>query len=185
MRCRYVRPRPTLHHALGSKTDNSQFAKAAGARVIATTSSKAKAEKLKQLGADHVINYVEDTKWGETARKLTPGGVGCDHVIEVGGAATMTQSLVATKFEGIISIIGFLGGAKPKDNILEVLSRVCTIRGVYVGSREQMEEMCAAIEVNDIKPVVDGQEFTLDKVREAYDYMWDKKHFGKVAIRID
>lgn len=97
----------------------------------------------------------------------------------------MTQSLVATKYEGIISIIGFLGGAKPKDNILEVLSRVCTIRGVYVGSREQMEDMCAAIEANDIKPVVDGQEFTLDKVREAYDYMWDKKHFGKLGIRID
>ncbi|KAK0738129.1 hypothetical protein B0T18DRAFT_239606 [Schizothecium vesticola] len=162
-----------------------QFAKAAGARVIATTSSKAKADKLKQLGADHIINYVEDTKWGETARKLTPGGVGCDHVIEVGGAATMTQSLVATKYEGIISIIGFLGGAKPKDSILEALNRVVTIRGVYVGSREQMEDMCAAIEANDIKPVVDGQEFTLDKVREAYDYMWDKKHFGKVGIRID
>jgi NADPH:quinone reductase-like Zn-dependent oxidoreductase len=178
-----VRPLATTRPE--AELTNSQFAKAAGARVIATTSSKAKAEKLKQLGADHVINYVEDTKWGETARKLTPGGVGCDHVIEVGGAATMTQSLVATKYEGIISIIGFLGGAKPKDNILEVLNRVCTIRGVYVGSREQMEDMCAAIEANDIKPVVDGQEFTLDKVREAYDYMWEKKHFGKLGIRID
>lgn len=106
-------------------------------------------------------------------------------MIEVGGASTMGQSLVATKFEGIISIIGFLGGNKPEESILEVLGRVCTVRGVYVGSREQMEEMCAAIEANDIKPVVDGREFTLDKVRGAYDYMWEKKHFGKLGIRIE
>jgi len=147
-----------------------QFAKAAGATVIATTSTAEKAEQLKKLGADYVINYVEDPKWGETARKLTPGGVGVDHVIEVGGAGTMTQSLECIKFEGIISIIGFLGGAAPKDNILETLSRICTVRGVYVGSRAQLEEMVAAIEANDIHPVVDQKVFTLETAREAYDY---------------
>jgi NADPH:quinone reductase-like Zn-dependent oxidoreductase len=68
-----------------------QFAKAAGATVIATTSSKEKAETLKKLGADHVINYKEDANWGETAKKLTPGGEGVTHVIEVGGPTTMKQ----------------------------------------------------------------------------------------------
>ncbi|KAK0648326.1 hypothetical protein B0T16DRAFT_491145 [Cercophora newfieldiana] len=161
-----------------------QFAKAAGARVIATTSSADKAEKLKQLGADHVINYREDPNWGETARKLTPGEVGVDHIIEVGGEGTLTQSLKAVKFEGVISVIGFLAGAEPKDSIMEALTRVCTIRGVYVGSRAQMEDMMAAVEVNKIRPVVDEQVFTLETVREAYDYMWAQKHFGKVGIKI-
>jgi NADPH:quinone reductase-like Zn-dependent oxidoreductase len=68
-----------------------QFAKAAGAKVIATTSSKAKAEMLKKLGADHVINYKEDANWGETAKKLTKGGEGVDHILEVGGPTTMKQ----------------------------------------------------------------------------------------------
>ncbi|KAK4442702.1 hypothetical protein QBC34DRAFT_224586 [Podospora aff. communis PSN243] len=162
-----------------------QFAKAAGARVIATTSSAAKAQKLKKLGADHVINYREDHNWGETARKLTADEAGVDHVIEVGGEGTLTQSLKAVKYEGVISVIGFLGGAQPKDSILEALSRICTIRGVFVGSRQQMEDMMAAVEVNNIRPVVDEQVFSLDTAREAYDYMWAKKHFGKVGIEIE
>ncbi|KAK4184403.1 hypothetical protein QBC35DRAFT_477287 [Podospora australis] len=162
-----------------------QFAKAAGATVIATTSSAEKMETLKKLGADHVINYREDVNWGETARNLTPGGEGVAHVIEVGGADTFTQSLSAVKMEGVISVIGFLGGPKPKDNILETLSRVCTVRGVYVGSREQLEDMCAAIEKHNIHPVVDKTIFSLEKAKEAYEYMWAKKHFGKVGIKIE
>jgi D-arabinose 1-dehydrogenase-like Zn-dependent alcohol dehydrogenase len=106
-----------------------------------------------------------------TARKLTPNGEGVEHVIEVGGEGTMTQSLHAIKMEGVISIIGLLGGANPKDNIMETLARVCTIRGVYVGSREQMEEMVAAMEEHDIHPVVDDKVFTLEQAKEAYEYM--------------
>ncbi|KAK3485176.1 uncharacterized protein B0T23DRAFT_432779 [Neurospora hispaniola] len=162
-----------------------QFAKAGGAKVIATTSSKEKAEMLKKLGADHVINYREDPNWGETARKLTPNNQGVDHIIEVGGAGTLGQSMAAIKYEGIISIIGFLGGVQPKESILETLSRICTVRGVYVGSRQLMEDMCAAIEANNIHPVVDKTIFTLDQAKEAYEYMWAQKHFGKVGIKIE
>ncbi|KAK4119768.1 alcohol dehydrogenase-like protein [Parathielavia appendiculata] len=162
-----------------------QFAKAAGATVIATTSSAKKAETLKKLGADHVINYRENPNWGEAARKLTPNGEGVEHVIEVGGEGTMTQSLHAIKMEGVISVIGLLTGAKPKDNIMDTLARVCTVRGVYVGSREQLEEMVRAIEQHDIHPVVDETVFTLEKVREAYEYMWAQKHFGKIGIKIE
>lgn len=89
-----------------------QFAKAAGAKVIATTSSAAKGDKLKALGADHVINYKEVPNWGEEAKKLTPGGRGLQHILEVGGPNTMAQSLKAISIDGVISIIGFLGGAK-------------------------------------------------------------------------
>jgi NADPH:quinone reductase-like Zn-dependent oxidoreductase len=162
-----------------------QFAKAAGARVIATTSSKEKAETLKKLGADHVINYKETPNWGEEAAKLTPGGAGVQHVVEVGGPATMAQSLKAVGIDGVISIIGFIGGfSKEQPTFLDCLSNMCTVRGILVGSRLQMEDMCAAIEANDIKPVVDEKVFSLAEAKEAYQYMWDQKHFGKLTIKI-
>jgi NADPH:quinone reductase-like Zn-dependent oxidoreductase len=119
-----------------------QFAKAAGATVIATTSSAEKVEKLKKLGADHIINYKETANWGEKAKELT-GGKGVHHVIEVGGAKTMVQSLAAVRQEGIISIIGFVGGeADAKEpGFLDCLRRGCTVRGILIGSRDQFEDM--------------------------------------------
>lgn len=162
-----------------------QFAKAAGAKVIATTSTAEKVETLKKLGADHVINYREDEQWGTTAKKLTPGGAGVDHVIEVGGAGTLEQSSAAIKFEGVISIIGFLGGAKPKTTALDALFHICTYRGVYVGPRQMLEDVVRCVEANDIHPVLDPKVFSFDEAKDAYQYMWDKKHFGKVGIKIE
>ncbi|RAO66506.1 uncharacterized protein BHQ10_002518 [Talaromyces amestolkiae] len=163
-----------------------QFAKAAGAKVIATTSSEAKAEKMRKLGADHVVNYKTDANWGETVRKLSVGGEGVDHVLEIGGPATLKDSLRAVKFEGVISIIGQVGSSKREDvpQIIDALSNVCIFRGVYVGSREQMEDMVQAIEMNNIHPVVDDEVFDFEKAREAYQYQWDQKHFGNVVIKI-
>ncbi|KAK7188216.1 hypothetical protein DPSP01_001761 [Paraphaeosphaeria sporulosa] len=162
-----------------------QFAKAAGARVIATTSSPEKAEILKKLGADHVINYKENPNWGEQAQSLSPGGLGVDHVVEVGGPTTMKQSLVAIKIDGVISIIGFIGGfSKDQPSFLDCLNNICTVRGLLVGSRQQFEDMNAAIEANDIHPIVDNKVFTLPELKEAYQYMFDQKHFGKLAIKI-
>lgn len=151
--------------------------------MIATTSSKEKGEKLKQLGADHVINYKEDTNWGETAKKLT-GGVGVQHILEVGGPNTLANSLKAIAFDGVVSIIGFLGGVKAENQptLLEALMNICTVRGVYVGSRQQFEAMNRAVEANDIKPVVDQKVFRFDETKDAYQYMWDQKHFGKLCI---
>ncbi|OQO00133.1 hypothetical protein B0A48_13920 [Cryoendolithus antarcticus] len=164
-----------------------QFAKAAGAKVIATTSSAAKTEKLKSFGADHVINYKETPNWGEEAKKLTPGGRGVQHILEVGGPATMAQSLKAIAFDGIISIIGFLGGGdhEKQPGFLDCLMNICTVRGVLVGNRLQFEEMNRAIEANGIKPVVDEKVFKLTELKEAYQYMWDQKHFGKLCISME
>ncbi|EED21039.1 zinc-containing alcohol dehydrogenase, putative [Talaromyces stipitatus ATCC 10500] len=163
-----------------------QFARAAGAKVIATTSSDAKAEKLRKLGADHVINYKTDPNWGETARKLSMNGEGVDHILEVGGPATLKQTVKAIKYEGILSIIGFVGGENNVEvpQIVDALSNICTFRGVYVGSKEQMEDMVNAIEANDIHPVVDDEVFEFEKAKEAYHYQWDQRHFGKVVIKI-
>jgi NADPH:quinone reductase-like Zn-dependent oxidoreductase len=163
-----------------------QFAVAAGARVIATTSSKEKAEKLKELGATHVINYKEDANWGETAKGLTPGRVGVKHILEVGGPATLAQSLKAVHIDGVISIIGFVAGmtAEKPPSFLTLLSNFCCVRGVSVGSRAQFEDMNRAIEANGIRPVVDERVFEMEYLKEAYQYMWEQRHFGKVVVKI-
>ena len=164
-----------------------QFALAAGANVIATTSSDDKAKKLKSLGVpeDHIINYRTDPIWGETAKKMT-GGLGVDHIIEVGGPNTVAQSLKAIKMEGVITVIGFLGGAQAEDqpSILDLLTFGCTARGVMVGSRRQFEDMNRAIEARKIKMVVDQKVFGFEQAKEAYQYVWDQKHFGNVVIKV-
>ncbi|KAI9667508.1 MAG: hypothetical protein M1821_000324 [Bathelium mastoideum] len=163
-----------------------QFAKAAGCKVIATTSSQDKADRLKQLGADHVINYKEDPNWGETAKKLTPGGEGVNHVIEVAGPTTMKQSLAAIKIDGVISIIGFVGGqTKDQPTFLDCLMNIAVVRGVLVGSRQQFEDMNRAVEANNIHPVIDSKLFKLEEAKEAYKYQYGQGHFGKVGIQID
>ncbi|KAI1052553.1 hypothetical protein LB507_009745 [Fusarium sp. FIESC RH6] len=169
----------------GVSISGLQFAKAAGARVIATTSSMAKAEILKNLGADHVINYKQTTNWGEEAKRLT-GGVGVDHVIEVGGATTMTESLKAVAIGGLVTIVGWIGGdGETGPSFPQILSSLAVIRGIAVGSREQFEAMIRAIEATNIKPVLDQRVFKLEDLKEAYKYMSDQKHFGKVAISIE
>lgn len=165
-----------------------QFAKAAGAKVIATTSSSEKAKLLEKLGADHIINYREEPNWGAKAKELT-GGVGVDHVIEVAGPQSMKQSLAAIRADGVISIIGFVGGAPSQDQpgFLDCLTNMCIARGIFVGSRVQMEDMCRAIEANPeaLRPVVDPKTFKLEDLKDAYEYQWSGKHQAKVVVDIE
>ncbi|KAF2708846.1 alcohol dehydrogenase [Pleomassaria siparia CBS 279.74] len=162
-----------------------QFAKAAGARVIATTSSEKKVELLKKYGADHVINYKERPNWGEHAKSLTPGGAGVEHVVEVGGPTTLAQSIKAIKIDGVISVIGFIGGFdKEQPSFLDCLNNICTVRGLLVGSRLQFEDMNRAIEQNNIHPIVEEKAFDFVDLKEAYEYMFDQKHFGKLCIKV-
>jgi NADPH:quinone reductase-like Zn-dependent oxidoreductase len=161
-----------------------QFAKAIGARVIATTSSSTKAKLLEKLGADHIINYRETPNWGSVAKKLT-GGAGVDHVVEVAGPISMKQSVDSIKLDGIISVVGSIGGeAKALPSLLDCWINLFTARGLWVGSRLQMEDMCRAVEANldKLRPVIDSKVFTLDQVKEAYEYLWSGKHQGKVCI---
>ncbi|KAF2143669.1 uncharacterized protein K452DRAFT_267952 [Aplosporella prunicola CBS 121167] len=163
-----------------------QFAKAAGAKVIATTSTKEKAEFLKKLGADHVINYKEDPAWGSSAKKLTPDERGLNFVVEVGGPKTMKQSLACIGVDGIVTIIGFIAGqGEEEPSYLDALIHLCTVRGIFVGSRQQFEDMNRAIQANDIHPVVDKQVFSLEQSKDAYQYMLDQKHIGKICIKIE
>ena len=139
-----------------------------------------------------MVNYKTDPNWGSTAKNLTTTNADCtggvDHILEVGGPRTLSESLKAIKPEGVISIVGFLGGVgkeEPQPTFLECLNNICTVRGVRVGSKQQFEQMNRAIDANGIKPVVDERVFSLEELREAYMYMWEQRHLGKVCVRID
>lgn len=168
----------------GVSLSGIQFAVAAGATVVATTSSKEKAEELKKLGATHVINYRETPNWGEVARSLTPEGTGFDHILEIGGPGSLEQSLKAIKLEGVITIIGFLAPSDKQPGLMDALNHICIVRGVFVGSKEQFVEMNRAIDSTKIKPVVDSNIFKFEDLKNAYQYQWDQKHYGKVVVKI-
>ncbi|GAD96447.1 alcohol dehydrogenase, putative [Paecilomyces variotii No. 5] len=163
-----------------------QFAKAIGARVIATTSTKEKAKLLEKLGADHIINYREVPEWGLTAKALT-GGVGVDCVVDVAGPSTLKQSAMSVKLDGTINIIGNAGGpGKDIPNLLDCWLNLFIARGIWVGNRLQMEDMCRAIEANisQLRPVVDSKVFTLEQAKEAIDYLEAGEHEGKICIEV-
>ena len=166
-----------------------QFAKAAGAIVVATTSSEEKAERLRALGADYVFNYRERADWGAAAAALSPLGEGVDVVVEVGGATTLKQSLAAVKSGGLVSLVGFRGGAvsdaelEPK--LLDMFFRFCVVRTSFVGPRPHYEAMNRVIEAAGIQPAVDERVFGFEEAREAFAYMETQGHFGKVCVKID
>lgn len=158
-----------------------QFAKLAGARVIATSSSDEKLAHARKLGASDGINYKATPDWDKRVRELT-GGVGVDHVIEVGGAGTLPQSMKAVRTGGRISLIGVLAGAGGQVNPLPALMRNLQIQGIFVGSRAMFEAMNRAIDLHQLRPVID-REFPFAEAREALKYLESGAHFGKVVIR--
>lgn len=162
-----------------------QFALAVGATVISTTSTSEKEEKLKELGVHHVINYNSNPDWGEKAKSLSPGGLGVHHVIEVGGETTIPQSMNAIRPEGVVSMVGFLGGKSSSPASFSLVqSSLCIIRGMNVGSRKMFQNMNSFIEANSIKPIVSNRLFCFQEVREAYRYLEKQAFWGKTVIQI-
>ncbi|WP_353154133.1 NAD(P)-dependent alcohol dehydrogenase [Pollutimonas bauzanensis] len=159
-----------------------QLAKLAGARVIATSSSEEKLAKLTMLGADAVINYRDDPEWGETVRRLTDGR-GVDHVIEVGGPATLAQSIAASRVGGHIAVIGVLSGITSQLPLAQALSRQVRLQALLVGSRRQQQDFVRAIEATQLRPVID-RHFPLDEIVAAFQYQASGQHFGKIVLDI-
>jgi NADPH:quinone reductase-like Zn-dependent oxidoreductase len=159
-----------------------QFAKLFGARVIATTSSEEKAERLKVLGADAVINYRTTPEWHLAVRELTDGR-GVDHVVEVGGPGTIGQSIRSTRFEGEVAMVGSLAADSSADVGVQATAwaGVVTLRSIALGSRAQFIKMNRAIAVNRLKPVID-RVFPFEEAQAAYRYYQEAKPFGKVII---
>jgi NADPH:quinone reductase-like Zn-dependent oxidoreductase len=159
-----------------------QFAKAMGARVIATSSSNEKLQRLKALGADDLINYKETPEWGAAVLGLT-GGVGVDHVVEVGGAGTLEQSMIAARLGGHISMIGVLAGFAGPVMTMPLMVRHLRVIGISVGSRQQQRDMVAAINMIGIRPVMD-KHFPLAQLADAFRYQETGAHFGKIIVDI-
>lgn len=157
-----------------------QFAQLLGARVIVTSSNDTKLVKARQLGAWHEINYMDDPQWGRTARALT-GGLGVDHIVEVGGAGTLEQSLQAIRVGGRITLIGVLAGGAAELSIVPIFMKNVRIQGLLVGSRKAFERMNRAIAHHELHPVVD-RVFPFSDATAAFDYMRSGGHFGKVCI---
>jgi len=159
-----------------------QFAKMCGARVIATSSSEAKIERLGKLGADVTINYKNTPDWGKKAREIT--GHGVDLVVEVGGVGTLNESIRATRIGGTIAFIGVLAGPPPPElRISLMVMQQQRLQGVTVGSAEDLQSMVDAITVNRMKPVIDGV-FPFEQAKVAFSHMASGAHFGKVAIAL-
>ena len=159
-----------------------QFAKAAGARVIATSSSDEKLARLKALGADELINYKETPAWGAKVLEIT-GGAGVDTVVEIGGAGTLDQSMMATRVGGHVALIGVLAGfAGPVQTAL-LMAKNLRVQGLTVGSRAQQLAMIAGIEANGIKPVI-SDHFALENLADAFRHQAENAHFGKIVVDI-
>jgi NADPH:quinone reductase-like Zn-dependent oxidoreductase len=156
-----------------------QIAKAAGAFVYATTSSDHKAERLTQLGADKVINYKSDLKWGATINKLSDGGV--DHVLDIGGHATLANSINAARVGGHISLIGVLGGFTAELMLPKMFSKQLRMTGISVGSADMQNAMVNAINTSGIRPIID-RSFGLEELGAAFRYQETGQHFGKIVI---
>ena len=152
-----------------------------GARVIVTSSSDEKLERARELGAWATVNYRETPEWWRPVRELT-GGVGVDHVVEVGGAGTFDQSVRACRTGGHVSLIGVLAGPA-KVNLTRVLMNNIRVQGVLVGSRDRFEAMNRAFEAHTLRPVVDTT-FAFDALPRAFDYLASGGHFGKIAVTV-
>jgi NADPH:quinone reductase-like Zn-dependent oxidoreductase len=156
-----------------------QFARLAGARVIATSSSDAKLARVREMGASDGINYKTTPDWDKRVRELTDRQ-GVDMIVEVGGAGTLPQSTRAIKIGGYIALIGVLTGGG-EFNPISLLMKNIRLQGIFVGSVRMFESMLKAVEVNQLHPVID-RAFPFDQATEALKYLESGAHFGKVVI---
>jgi NADPH:quinone reductase-like Zn-dependent oxidoreductase len=159
-----------------------QFARAMGIAAIITSSSDDKLARAKALGAAHGINYKANPDWDKVAVEFT-GGRGVDHVVEVGGAATLTRSFHAIRVGGKITLIGGLSGGATELNPGLIFARRANVQGISVGSTQMFMAMNRAIEVSGIKPVID-KVFGFEEAQAAYHHMASGAHFGKIVIRL-
>jgi NADPH:quinone reductase-like Zn-dependent oxidoreductase len=167
----------------GVSTFALQLARAAGATVVATSSSAEKRTRLEQMGAASTIDYTTDAKWGDTARAVT-GNRGVDLVVEVGGAGTFDQSIASLRYGGAMSLLGILAGTQGPINTYAIFHKNVRIRGVYVGSVTMFERLVRVLDHSTIDPVID-RVFAFPEARAAYERLASGGHFGKVVIRVD
>lgn len=157
-----------------------QLAKSLGMTVIMTSSCDEKLKRAKALGADFLINYRSQPAWGKEVKKLT-NGIGVDLIIEVGGANSLKESLIAIRPGGTISMIGILGGTHSKLNLIPVLMQQVRIQGIIVGSQKNHKDLIRHLDTTSIRPVISDR-FSFDDIIPAFEHLRSAKHFGKIVI---
>jgi NADPH:quinone reductase-like Zn-dependent oxidoreductase len=155
-----------------------RIAKAAGARVVVTSSSDAKLARAQELGADAIINYKSVPQWGVRAAELAGGTI--HHVVEVGGLGTLAQSIQAIGFGGEIALIGVLS-MQGEANPMPLMVKGASLRGIFVGSAAMARDLNAFVDAHQLKPVVD-RVFDFTAAKSAYAYQSSRELFGKVVI---
>jgi NADPH:quinone reductase-like Zn-dependent oxidoreductase len=159
-----------------------QFAKLQGAKVIVTSSSNEKLARAKSLGADHGINYRETAEWDKAILEYTQGK-GADHIVDLGGGATLNRSISALKVGGQISIVGILSGASVEGlAIVPAILRRAKLQAINVGSRAMFENMNVAIQHHRLRPVIDS-EYPFSQAVKALTHLAEGSYFGKIVIR--
>jgi NADPH:quinone reductase-like Zn-dependent oxidoreductase len=159
-----------------------QFARAAGARVIVTSSSDEKLQRAQSLGASDGVNYKRFPNWEQEVERLT-GGRGVDHVIEIGGVGTLPRSYSVLGFGGKVALIGFLAAPEGDANPFPLMMKAGSLHGIGVGSTRMFEDMNAAIEAVRIKPIVD-KVFSFDQAAEAFRHLASRDFVGKIVIAL-
>ena len=158
-----------------------QIAKIMGATVAITSSSGEKLDRAKGMGADYLVNYREQPDWGRVVRDWT-GGRGVDHVVEVGGAGTLPQSIEAVRVGGHISLIGVLTGGAGNVPTAALMAKQARLQGLIVGSRRDQQDFVRALDRGTIRPVVD-QRFPLEALADAFRLEMSGRHFGKIGVQ--
>jgi NADPH:quinone reductase-like Zn-dependent oxidoreductase len=154
----------------------------AGARVIITSSSDAKLERARSLGADHGINYKAHPNWEQKVLELTEGQ-GAEHVIDTGGVGTLPKSYLAVGPNGVVNVIGVMTRPEGDLSPYPLMTKFAMLRGIFVGAREHFDALMKAVAVNRLRPVVD-KAFEFDQAPEAFKFLKAGQHFGKVVIKI-
>ncbi|KAI1137577.1 alcohol dehydrogenase [Hypoxylon sp. FL0543] len=171
----------------GVSISGLQIAKALGLTTIVTSSSDAKLDRARKLGADHTINYKTTPEWQDKVLELT-GGRGADVIFEIGGAKTLEKSFSCVAYGGLISCIGYLSGkedppgSRINTNVL-ALRRNVTLKGILNGPKDRFEEMLAWYDRKQIHPVID-RVFEFEDARDALKYLFSSSHFGKVVVKV-
>jgi NADPH:quinone reductase-like Zn-dependent oxidoreductase len=159
-----------------------QIARAAGARVIVTSSSDEKIERARQLGAADGVNYKQHVDWEKEVLRLT-GGRGVDCVIENGGIGTLARSFECVGWGGKVALIGVLAGRNGNANPHDLMFKSASLQGIGVGSRASLEQLIQAIEINGIQPVID-RVFAFDQAPDAFTFQATGSYFGKIVIKL-
>ena len=163
----------------GVSTLGLQFAKLFGARVIVISSSPERCARLKNLGADEVIDYRAEPAWDKKVRELT-SGIGVDLGIDIGGAETVDRTIASTRIGGRVALVGLLSGWP--NTVSSMFSSSVDITPIKVGSRDDFEMMNRAIGFHKVHPVIDSS-FSFEQLPDALRHLQGGKHFGKIVIK--